>query len=121
MEKAKSIFECPDIEEIWREQIVFNETIDSDYEFMLSRSENGPYLHVMCPKGSHVIGPSVITCLNGGIWSEITKPTCSYSSLIGIPDSDLLLIGVFASCSLILVLGLAAIVAHIVCVKCRPE
>lgn len=79
--------ECPNIEKVWLRNREFSNRTSSMSDFILSHSDAGPYIHIMCPEGYHVIGPSVITCLEGGVWGDDTEPTCSCKLHITSPFS----------------------------------
>ncbi|XP_045183763.1 uncharacterized protein LOC123542152 [Mercenaria mercenaria] len=116
---AKSITECPDIERIWHVERSNTSVSVTTGKFLLSHSDVGPYIHIICPEGSHVVGPSMITCLEGGAWDDVTEPSCSTSSLYGVAQSDIVLIGVLAGCGAIVILALTIILAHLLCFKKR--
>ena len=69
--------ECPVIEQLWNLAGIEN-------KILISHSDIGPYVHVVCPPGHHVVGPGMITCLEGGVWDDVTLPTCSGTSIMDI-------------------------------------
>lgn len=115
--KADSITDCPNIEQIWHMQRSSQNISVSTTDFLLSHSDVGPYIHIICPEGSHVVGPSMITCMKGGVWDDVTEPSCSTSTLYGVPKSDIILISVLAACGAIVILSLTIILSHLLCYR----
>ncbi|KAK3594677.1 hypothetical protein CHS0354_016342 [Potamilus streckersoni] len=117
---AGSISGCPDIRKLWNQNSSSHDS-GSNSDVIIIHSEDGQFVHVLCPNDLHLIGPASVTCLKSGQWSDTTRPYCTTSSPNGVPQSTLLLIGILAGCAALVLISVAVIIVSIVCMKRKNQ
>ncbi|KAL3884559.1 hypothetical protein ACJMK2_024697 [Sinanodonta woodiana] len=119
---AGNMYGCQDIKKVWNQHSSTHDvTTGASSDVIIIHSEDGPFLHLLCPNGLHLIGPASVSCLKNGQWSDTTKPYCSSVSQNGVPQSTLLLIGILAGCAALVLISVAVIVVSIVCMKRKNQ
>ncbi|XP_060083744.1 uncharacterized protein LOC132562996 [Ylistrum balloti] len=76
-------------------------------------TSHGTVVTVGCKRFGHrVIGPQNVTCLNTSVWSDTTQPKCAWTGELNTYEK--LVIGVAASCIILLLICLVLIISLVI-------